>query len=169
MVNGLIFGMTIIYSLSGVALNHMHNWNPNYSIQREEFKLIKPLSKDSVTKENVLEILHDFNEAKHLKSYYFPDSQHLKIFFLKGNISVDLENNVGVYEKLTRRPVFYYVNFLHYNPKKWWTLFSDIFAVSIIILAMTGLFIIKGKKGITGRGAWLTAIGVLIPILYFLL
>jgi hypothetical protein len=27
--------------------------------------------------------------------------------------------------------------------------------------------VLKGKHGITGRGAWLTAVGVLIPVLYW--
>ena len=164
----LFFGMTIIYSLSGIALNHLHHWNPNYSIQREEFQLEKPLSQNSITKETVLRILQKYNEAENLKSYYFPDPQFLKIFFLKGNIVIDLKNQTGIYEKLERRPVFYHVNFLHYNPQKWWTWFSDIFAVALILVAITGLFIIKGKKGITGRGAWITGVGILIPIIYFL-
>jgi len=58
---------------------------------------------------------------------------------------------------------------LHYNPQKWWTIFSDIYAASLIILAITGLFILKGKNGITGRGAWLTILGTLIPLLFLLL
>jgi len=163
----LFFGMTIIYSVSGVALNHLHQWNPNYKIQREEFVLEKSFSQNSITKETVLEVLQKFGEAENFKSYYFPDPQYLKIFFLKGNIVIDLKNQTGIYEKLERRFVFYHVNFLHYNPQKWWTWFSDIFAIALILMAITGLFIIKGKKGIAGRGAWLTGIGILIPILYF--
>ena len=26
----LFFGLTIIYVISGISLNHKHNWNPNY-------------------------------------------------------------------------------------------------------------------------------------------
>jgi len=36
----------------------------------------------------------------------------------------------------------------------------------LFVLALTGLFMIKGKNGITGRGAYLTAIGLLLPIVF---
>jgi hypothetical protein len=29
------------------------------------------------------------------------------------------------------------------------------------------MFVLRGRTGITGRGAWLTAIGVLLPALYW--
>jgi hypothetical protein len=42
---------------------------------------------------------------------------------------------------------------MHLNhPKKLWTWMADIYAAVLIILAVTGLFVLKGKKGITGRG-----------------
>ncbi len=28
----LFFGMTIIYALSGIAINHLDDWNPNYKV-----------------------------------------------------------------------------------------------------------------------------------------
>ena len=39
----------------------------------------------------------------------------------------------------------------------------------LLVLAITGLFVLKGKNGITGRGAWLTGIGILIPLVFLLL
>jgi hypothetical protein len=36
-------------------------------------------------------------------------------------------------------------------------------------LAITGLFLVRGKKGITGRGAWLTALGIIIPLVYLII
>ena len=33
----LCVGLTLLYALSGIAVNHMHDWNANYSIER--FKL----------------------------------------------------------------------------------------------------------------------------------
>ena len=40
---------------------------------------------------------------------------------------------------------------------------------ALIALAITGLFLVRGKKGITGRGAWLTVLGILIPMIYLLI
>jgi hypothetical protein len=30
----LCFGLTIIYVISGVAVNHIHDWNPTYKIEK---------------------------------------------------------------------------------------------------------------------------------------
>ena len=40
---------------------------------------------------------------------------------------------------------------------------------ALILVAITGLFVLKGKKGITGRGAWLTGAGVLIPLVFLVM
>jgi hypothetical protein len=61
------------------------------------------------------------------------------------------------------------VNFLHYNkPKKLWTWFSDIFAASLILLAISGMFMIQGRKGISGRGAWLISLGLIVPLVFLI-
>jgi hypothetical protein len=44
--------------------------------------------------------------------------------------------------------------------------FSDLYCVVLIIVTITGLFVLKGKKGITGRGAWLTGLGVVLPLAF---
>jgi hypothetical protein len=35
-----------------------------------------------------------------------------------------------------------------------------------MFVTITGLFLVKGKNGITRRGAVLTAIGVIVPLLF---
>ena len=73
-------------------------------------------------------------------------------------------------EVINSRSVFRETNFLHLNvPKKVWTYIADIFAAALIFLATTGIFMIEGKKGIKGRGKWLVALGVAIPIVFLLL
>ncbi|HSG48621.1 MAG TPA: PepSY-associated TM helix domain-containing protein, partial [Longimicrobiales bacterium] len=62
------------------------------------------------------------------------------------------------------RPGLRQANFLHLNEaKKLWTWMADLYAVGLLVLAVTGLFVLRGRNGITGRGAWLTAAGVVIP------
>jgi len=58
------------------------------------------------------------------------------------------------------------MNQMHLNtPKRLWTVVADVYAVGLIVLAITGMFV--GKTGITGRGAWLTGAGVLLPVAYW--
>jgi len=47
------------------------------------------------------------------------------------------------------RPIIYETNVLHLNHhKRLWTWVADAFAVSLALLAITGMFLIKGKQGI---------------------
>ena len=164
------FGMSIIYGLSGIALNHMHSWNPNYIVTTRDFITEEKISKEEISKKTVQSILKDIQEEGNLKKYYYPNDSTLKIFIHNGSVIFNTYSGYGRLEKIKKRPVFNEFNFLHYNnPKKLWTWFSDIYAGALILLAITGLFIIRGKKGIKGRGAWLTGLGILIPLIMFLL
>jgi hypothetical protein len=163
-------GATIIYGLSGIALNHMHDWNPNYLVELEDFTTDVNLSKSPDLVDNIYKLLDKIDDRDNYKKHYYPQSDFIKIF-LKGGSSVvvDIETGEGTAEFLRKRQIFYQVNYLHYNPSEWWMWFSDIFAGALILLAITGLFLLKGKNGLAGRGGWLTIAGIIIPILFLLL
>ncbi len=165
----IFFAMTVIYALSGIAVNHIKDWNPNYDISVQNIQIHAPHEIAEIDKNEVLKILAQFGEEDHYKKHYFPSNYQLKVFLTGGNVTIDLDSGSAVLEKVNRRPIFHAVNYLHYNPGRWWTLFSDIFAGALIFLAFTGLFILKGKNGITRRGAILTAIGIILPLIYLVL
>lgn len=162
------FGMTIIYALSGIALNHIKDWNPNYIIQNESYNFEFIKNKSEITKNDVDKALTQIDELDNYKKHYSPKPYIVKIFIDGGSLEINTETGDAYLEKISRRPIFYHVNLLHYNPGRGWIYFSDFFAVSLILIAITGLFILKGKNGIKGRGAWLTAIGIIIPILFLI-
>lgn len=157
-------GMTIIYAVSGIAINHLNDWNPNYTITHEKIN-ISPLT-TKVDKTKAKEILSGFVDADLYKSFYYPQTDILKIFYKGGSLLVDVNTGSGYYDEMKRRPILYEFNKLHYNPNIWWTIFSDIFAVALFLLAVTGLFVNKGKYGIKGRGGILAILGIVIPILF---
>lgn len=165
----IFFALTVIYGVSGIAVNHIRDWNPNYIITNNEFTTNLILDADNISEEKVLKLLTDLGEQDKLKKYYFPTESDLKIFLKGGSIVLNTETGEGNIEKIRKRPVFFQMNYLHYNPVKLWTIISDIYAGGIIILAITGLFLIRGKNGIKRRGAWLTIFGILIPVLFLLL
>lgn len=163
------FGMTIIYALSGIALNHIDHWNPSYVITQENIKLKSfPEKKSEIDRAYAEKIAAKFGEKDNFKNYFFPEPNQLKIFIEDGSIELNIKSGEGTIEKSEKRPVFYQVNYLHYAPGEWWIWFSDIFAVALIVIAITGLFILRGKKGIKGRGAWLTTLGVIVPIIFLI-
>lgn len=164
----LFFALTVIYSFSGIAVNHINDWNPNYKISYQEIHYDIG-NKSSIDKSKVLELLKFLNEDGNYKKHYFPSSYEMKVFINGGNILLDLETGDGYVEKIKRRPLFHAANYLHYNPGKWWTWVSDIFAGALIVLAATGLFILRGKNGIKRRGAILTITGIILPLIYLIL
>jgi hypothetical protein len=36
----------------------------------------------------------------------------------------------------------------------------------LIVMALTGIFLVRGRKGLTGRGGVLMALGFLLPIVF---
>lgn len=158
-------GMTIIYGLSGIALNHIDDWNPSYIINNEEVEIGTDDFAQKINKSEALAILSELDiDKENYKSHYYPEAEEVKIFVNGGSVRIDMTTGKGKIETMRRRPVFHSVNFLHYNPGNLWKWFSDIFSASLIILAITGMFVIRDKKGIKGRGAVLVSIGIIIPL-----
>lgn len=164
------FGMTIIYGISGIVLNHRANGGDASVIRRSQaFTMDAPINKEKVNKEYVLQLLADLEEPE-FKQFYFPSENEIMIYLKGGHVTLDLLTGQGKIVKVRNRPVFREFNFLHYNkPKQLWTWFSDIFAGSMILIALTGLFILKGKNGIRQRGAILAGIGIIIPLVFLIL
>ena len=170
-VSYLFAGMILIYALSGILMNHRDSLNPHYSVEVKEFKVTQDLSdKDKIDKALVLEVLQPLEEADNYTKHYFQKDGRMKVFLKGGsNLVVDTQTGAAVYEKLERRFLLSDMVKLHYNPGKWWTTFSDVFAVSLILITLTGMVMIKGKKGFWGRGGVLFIIGILVPILFLIL
>jgi len=162
----LIAGLTIIYAISGIALNHKHDWNPNYIIDSRPVKTEIQISKDSFSDETAKQLLESLEVEADYKAFHFPRGNNVTIFVDGGFVQVNGLTGEGIVERISKRPLFYQLNFLHYNPGVWWKYFSDIYCVALILVTVTGLFIIKGKNGITRRGAILTIIGILLPLLF---
>jgi len=166
----IFFGMSIIYGLSGIALNHMDDWNPDYIIRTYETVLDGLPEPGIVGKDQAESLVEKLDGDYQYRSHFFPQENILKIFLKQGSATINLNTGITRIEVIKKRPVFREVNFLHYNkPKKLWTWYSDVFAIALILMAISGLFMIRGKKGITGRGAWLTALGITIPAIFLIL
>ena len=164
-------GIVIVYAVSGLALNHKRNFNADYRITRAELQLNGTFPHLSqITQPEVEGYLKQIGEEQaYMKHYYFGEKQ-MKVF-LKGGSSLEVDMNTGwaVYESVKKRTVLSAFTRLHYNPGRWWTWFSDMFAVALLVITFTGLFVNRGRTGLWGRGGLEMAIGILIPILLLLL
>ncbi len=160
--------LTLAYAISGLAVNHIASWNPNYS-KVKEVRQIQPLSRTDSTEVLVRSAQAQLKPEGKFKSAFQPDDDTLQLYYDRTTYAVDLPTGKVLVEAVRPRPVLYAMNQLHLNaPKRLWTLIADLYAVALIVLAGTGLFIIKGPKGFFGRGLWLTGAGAAVPVLYWL-
>lgn len=167
----LAVGLTIIYAISGIVMNHFKSGDfqhPDYGKRYEDLKVQLPAN-GIPDKTYALSILDQVGEADEYKSHVTGNG-YVQIFFNSGSVYVDLSDGYAQLEKKTPRYILKEFNLLHYNNiKKWFTWFSDVYAAALIVLAITGLFVLRGKNGILRRGAWLTAVGIIIPVIIILL
>ena len=162
----LAVGLSIVYGVSGVAVNHKADWNPSYRVAKtaRQIEPIEASDREAI----VREALQKLGIDQVPRNAFRPNPETLQLFFRQATYSVDLPSGAVIIEAARPRPVLFEFNQLHLNtPKRLWTLVADLYAVALIVLAVTGMFVLKGRTGITGRGAWLTAIGVLLPAAYW--
>lgn len=164
------FGLTAIYAISGVAVNHMEDWNPNY-ISNKKTVMISPVkNNDEISSSELKVILNQLQLNLDYKedNIFYPSENSIELIFSESQkLNIDTSKNTAQYEEIKRRPVLHSFNFLHLNePKKLWTIYADIYAVSLLIIAVTGMFMKKGKEGFIGKGGILAVMGMVIPIIF---
>lgn len=166
-------GVVIIYALSGILMNHRSEINPHYSAERIEIKEAiahAPRTQESITKEEVMNLLGEIGEKDNYTKLYYPEEGVMRVFLRGGSsLEVNLNTGIGIYDKLRRRPLLSDFVKLHYNPGRWGTYFSDIFAIALITITLTGVFLVKGKRGLKGIGGVELILGILFPLLFLLL
>jgi uncharacterized protein len=159
----LFFGATVVYAVSGIAINHRNDWNPSYSISREELPLPAAGTNQPLTRADAANVLAKAGVTSAYQNHYSPAPGQVRIFFRGGNATLDRAAGTMAVESIRRRPLLHTFNKLHYNPGRWWTWFADVFSGALLIVALTGLFLLRGRHGITRRGGVLVAIGIFGP------
>ncbi len=162
----LFFAMTVIYAVSGIALNHRHEWNHNYIIIDKD--IVEEPFTSKPDKKQVVALMEKYDVGDVYRKHYFPNDNRLKVFLTGGIAEMNLSTGRGYVEMTRKRPFFRETGYLHYNPSTYWTWFSDIFSGALVLLALSGIIIPRGSDGITARGAWLTILGILIPLAFII-
>ncbi len=156
-------GFTLIYALSGLAINHIKDWDPNFH-SSERTQTITPVPDDATDGEAVERVITAAGTGKPDEVYRAGDE--VRLTYANGTQVTAIGDQLTVQE---RSPRFFLrvANWLHYNRgKKAWTIVADIYAVMLLYLAISGLFMIKGRLGLRWRGTILVSLGVAVPIAY---
>ncbi len=166
----IFFFLIIIYSVSGIAINHASDWNPDFYVDKKYISELDLPDKIQDIDENMIKNqLEIIGESDNYLLVDYPSKSKFKVYYKNGSLLYDLQNKKGELERIQRRPLFYEMNLLHRNPGNLWTWIADIFAVGLIIIATTGIMVLKGKNGIKGRGKWLILSSTLSTVLIIFL
>lgn len=161
--------LTVLYAISGLAVNHIDDWNPNYAITTAQVGVgpldVADLDAAEARIVAALDLDRDLVRGRHHAS-----PTELKVFLVDGGeVSVDPATGTGTLKLVTRRTGLFEANALHLNRLKGaWTWVADVYALLLLYLAVGGIFMLKGKKGLLGRGKWLVAAGTLVPVAFLL-
>jgi hypothetical protein len=165
-----LVGLTIIYAISGFAVNHLEEWDSNLIIKKETVQLENISSEQEVDMAWIGNVLKQVGETRAYKTHYRPAPGYLQIFVEDGSVMVNMDTGEAEVEVRKNRPFFRELNYLHLNhPKRIWTYVADFYAVGLFLLAITGLFVLKGKNGLKGRGKWFTLAGIIVPVIFLLI
>jgi hypothetical protein len=164
----LAVGLTFIYALSGLAVNHLLDWDPSFVAYQEAHELGAPLTgTDEEVAQVVLDRLAIPGKARDV---YRAAPDDLQIVLDKRTLHVAPATGHVLDEG--QRPRFFlrFANWLHLNRgKKAWTIIADTYAAGLLLLALTGIVLNTGRKGLLGRGGLLILLGAAVPVAYVVL
>lgn len=162
-------GLIVSFAFSGLMMNHRESWHPEkYTTETKAIATVLPQEK---------ELNEDF--AKDLgKKLGIQDKMRrqmvkkgtYKISFENHDVEIDLKTGKGEIVSFFKTPILSQSMSLHKNTSNFWIYYSDIFALSLIIIALTGTIMIKaGKFSWKNRGWKLAVAGVVFPLLFLIL
>jgi hypothetical protein len=161
----LAVGLTMVYALSGLAVNHIADWDPNFTQLERELQVAAPLPDDD--QQAAAQVMDELAIDEAPLDVYRVSETELEIAFASRTLHVDPQTGKVFDEGQEPRMFLRVANWLHLNRgKKAWTWFADGYAIALVVLASTGLLMIPGRKGLLGRGAVLAIIGAALPVGY---
>lgn len=160
-------GLIIAFSISGIALNHRTDWDPQeYTFLEKQFK-VRPLKTD-LNETNMNQLTDEVAKqvGATLKFRGFRKEEGIVEIYLDGGFAeVSPLTGQGKVELFHTRPVIGQMTWLHKTTNSVWIWYSDIFGIGMLFIAITGMFITSGKNGFKKRGYLFALGGLLFPII----
>lgn len=162
----LAIGLTIIYAVSGIAVNHINTdgWDPNFTNYQRTHELGPLEGEDQAVADRVLARLNIKDKPTEV---YRAAPAELEISLKQRTLHVNTETGKVLDEGQNPRFFLRLANWLHLNRgKKAWTYVADGYAAALLLLAFSGMFMLPGRKGLIGRGGIFVLLGIAIPVAY---
>jgi len=158
-------GLTVVYALSGIAVNHVKDWDPSFVSYQHTHRLRTKLAGDDPT--IARSVLAELHIAETPRDVYRESDDQLDLTFDKRTLHVTLSSGEVLEQGQEPRFFLRAANFLHLNRgKPAWTYVADSYAALLLFLSLSGLWMLPGRKGLWGRGLLLVLLGAAVPIAY---
>ena len=163
-----IVGVTVIYAVSGIFLNHKYDLNSDFHVITQQVKVDLPPGPPFQEKD-LKPIIESIDDNILYKKSFMTSQGYLKAFIHNGEVVLDPETGIGEMQILRKRAVVFEMNNLHrISTHKSWKWISDAFAAVLLFVTISGIFILKGKNGLMKRGIWFILGGLIVPIVYMI-
>lgn len=160
----LAVGFTLIYAVSGIAMNHIGDWDPNYTASERQLQ-IAPVP-DTATDAEAAKLVALATGFTGTPTDVFRAGDEVRLEFSDGS-KVTAIGSTATVQKYDPRFMIRVATWLHATRgKAVWKYIADIYALLLLYLSVSGLFMLKGRLGMRWRGAVLVAIGLAVPLGY---
>ena len=158
-------GLIISFAFSGILLNHRDSWHPEkYTIQTKAISVKLP-AEEAITEKYAEKLGNTLGIDDKMRRHNIKKGQ-LKISFENHDVEIDLKTGKGEIIAFNKTPIISQTMKLHKNTSNWWIYYGDIFGISLIIIAFTGMIMIpSGKLSFKRRGWKLAIAGLIFPLL----
>src|SRR5690606_3735770 len=158
----LAIGFTVIYAVSGIAQNHIEDWGEVSYATYEKTLQIAPLAADAPD-DVVVKTVADA-AGLGTPTGVFRAGDEVRLEYANGAKVTAIGDTVTIQGR-ERRAFIGAANWLHTaRNKAGWKYVADAYAVLLLYLAISGIFMIKGRLGLKWRGALLISAGVAVPV-----
>lgn len=154
-----VVAITLIYGISGILLTHKDAFPV---ISTTETSANFPLHLDIAGFSEQWNMHYSSLElTKCTKS-----NNAIKFFIEGGRGNYNIENGKVNFETYKKHKLNGLLVSFHSNHMKGWKHIADLYCISLIFLAISGLFIVKGKNGFKKRGLWFMLGGAALVIIF---
>jgi hypothetical protein len=95
---------------------------------------------------------------------------NLKISFENHDIEIDIKTGKGEIVSFIKTPIISQMMKIHKTTSNWWIYYGDIFGISLITIALTGMIMLPSGKFSFKKKGWKLAIaGLIFPLLILIL
>lgn len=162
-------GLIISFAFSGLMMNHREYWHPEkYTTETKEIQVSLP-GEENLNEKFAEELGKKLNIEDKIRRQGAKKGTY-KISFENHDVEIDIKTGKGEIVSFKKTPIISQAMKIHKSTSNWWIYYSDIFALSLITIAITGTFIIKaGKFSFKSRGWKLALAGLVFPLLFLFL